>query len=270
MKLKLLGLGFALLLMGCQPKTVEDRNARHPVSVKTHVVTESEENPMASSAPVQPIEHGSFTLKLDGQLLYVDPMEDSSHFEKLPKADMILVSFDHPNYIVPTAMKSLVKDETQIIVPASLQKTLPEDLKEKSVVISPGKDSTVRNVDFRILEKTEVLENQLVKQNNGVIIQTEKYKIFVSGDNGSLKELPKLEGIDIALIQMNVKDSLALATTIDEILKIKPKQVIPYYYQSSFSYSYVARLKKKVEEQNPAIEVKILDWYRSGGDNATQ
>lgn len=252
---------FVLLMIfsffSCQNKTKEDKNIREPVSVKTHQVRDSDELKMGdSSGPVFPIEHGSFGLRLNHQMIYVDPMGNSTLYKGLPAANMVLVTHYHPDYLVPSAIETLVEENTVLLVPPSVNSILPERLKERAQLISPGKDTTIREINIRALSA-----NNQPNRKGGFLINTEKKRIFISGNMQDLPDIAELNNIDLALMQMNLSDPSSLEKMVENILEINPKKVYPYYYQGEFLYSLVSELKHKVETENPNIKVEVLNWY---------
>lgn len=252
---------FVLLMIfsffSCQNKTKEDKNIREPVSVKTHQVRDSDELKMGdSSGPVFPIEHGSFGLRVNHQMIYVDPMGNSALYEGLPTADMVLVTHYHPDYLVPSAIEALVEENTLLLVPASVNTILPSNLKERAQLISPRKDTTIQDIHIRALSA----KNQLNKK-GGFLLNYDKKRIFISGNMEDLPDIEELKNIDLALMQLNLSDSSSLEKMVNNILAINPKKVYPYYYQGEFLYSLVSELKHKVETENPNIKVEVLNWY---------
>lgn len=252
---------FVLLMIfsfwSCQNKTKEDKNMREPTSIKTHQIRESDQLKMGdSSGPIFPIEHGSFGLRLNHQMIYVDPMGNSTLYADLPDANLVLVTHYHPDYLVPSAIEALVTEKTVLLVPPSVNSILPAQLKKRAKLISPQKDTIFQDIHIRALNA----KHQPNKK-GGFLLSNNKKRIFISGNLQDLPDMDELKDIDLALMQMNLSDPSSLDKMVANILEINPKKVYPYYYRGEFLYSLVSVLKNKVEAKNPNIEVKVLNWY---------
>lgn len=263
-KIRAFSILLLLLLWACEKTTQEDRRVRKPTTISTHIIKESEMlDEHEGLGPLLPIHDGSFALRLNNKMVYVDPMGPSTMYDHLPEADVVLVTHYHPDYLVPSAIEALAKDRTTLLVPSSVRKNLPGILKEKAEVLEANQDTSLYDIEFKALKAVHAKSTSSQPQEaNGFLIQTANQRIFVSGKTEHLSEISAIKDIDIALIRMNIKDALSLEETIDKIVALKPKKVIPYYYQGNFLYSYVARLKHQVEKRNPAIEVEIINWYK--------
>lgn len=260
MKKYFLCLSLLAFLMSCQRQTKEDKKPRLPVSVKTHQIKDSEEFSVGGSlGPVFPIEHGSFALQLNHQMIYVDPMGNSTLYTELPKADLVLITHYHPDYLVPSAMEALVSENTTLLVPESVKTVLPGDLEKKAKVLEESEDFDFHEIQIKVL-KNKHFSKDSTTRGNSYVINNERTSVLVIDDFDELNydDLPQ---IDIALVKMNMTDFSELTKVVDAILKIKPNKVYPYYYEGSFSYSKVAILTKRIKEKNPNIEVEVLNWY---------
>lgn len=242
-----------LLLLGiisCRNQTAEDQSVRHPVSVKSHVLLTDNDGEEEDEI-VHPIYHNSFILKLNHKNIYIDPIGNASRYEQLPKADMILVSQYHPDYIVPSAVEVLMEKETPLLVPQKVKEILPGSLKKNALVLQDDRDTVVGDFHIRLLS--------FDKANGGLKIQTDQQEVLVLG-----KKLPKhMEtnvNPDVILFQMDLTDE-QLDALIQMIINLKPQKVYPYAYQSEFAYSQVAVLRERLKEQHPQIKVNILNWY---------
>src|SRR5690625_2112772 len=235
-----------IFLWACEKSTQEDKAVREPISVKTHTLKSSEEEKEETEL-INPIEHGSFMLKLNNRRIYVDPMGNSMIYADQKPADIVVITHYHPDYLVPGAMESLLDENTKIIVPSAVEKFLPVDLKERVQVLKPDQDTTVAKINFKSIslsnEKSE-------KKENGFLITNSQKKILISGENQHLAEIPIIENLDIILFRMNLTTAEELEKNIEELLKLNPKQIYPYYYEGIFTYNYAAKLKRRIEERN--------------------
>ena len=73
--------------------------------------------------------HGTLMLTFNGKIIHVDPFSHVADFTKLPKADLILITHEHPDHLDLKALAPIRKDDT--IVGAD-QKPAPVSLRGAS------------------------------------------------------------------------------------------------------------------------------------------
>ena len=60
------------------------------------------------------IGHGSLMFKMDNQVIYADPVRSSGSYDKLPKADIILITHEHGDHLDPALIIDLKKTGTHV------------------------------------------------------------------------------------------------------------------------------------------------------------
>ncbi len=78
---------------------------------------------MAGELVVTPVRHGTVLLEFAGKAWYVDPWSQAD-LSALPKADVILITDIHGDHMDPKAIAAIRKDDTRIVAPAAVAKTV--------------------------------------------------------------------------------------------------------------------------------------------------
>jgi L-ascorbate metabolism protein UlaG (beta-lactamase superfamily) len=70
-----------------------------------------------------------------------------------------------------------------------------------------------------------------------------------------------LKNIDVAFVCMNLPYTMDVEEAADAVLAFRPKVVYPYHYRGKDGLSDVQHFKELVNAKDPAIEVRLVDWY---------
>ena len=60
--------------------------------------------------------HASIAIEYEGRVIYVDPVKENAEYDKLPKADMILVTHSHYDHFDMAAIEAVQKEDTRILL----------------------------------------------------------------------------------------------------------------------------------------------------------
>jgi L-ascorbate metabolism protein UlaG (beta-lactamase superfamily) len=181
---------------------------------------------------VTPVNHGSVMFKIDGKVIFVDPYENKADYSKLPKADLILITHEHPDHLDKNAIAKLRKADTKFITTAAVAKILHEG-------------QILKNGDKTVWEKIEILAVPAYNINrrrpdgqfyhpkgngNGYILSFGKFRVYVAGDTECIPEMQKLGKIDIAFLPKNLPYTMSDAEFIEAGKVVHPKYLYPYHY----------------------------------------
>jgi L-ascorbate metabolism protein UlaG (beta-lactamase superfamily) len=65
---------------------------------------------------VTPITHASVMFQIDGKTIHVDPYENNKvDFSQFSKADLLLITHEHPDHLDPKAYMKIVTSKTKVI-----------------------------------------------------------------------------------------------------------------------------------------------------------
>lgn len=211
---------------------------------------------LAGGVEVIPIHHGSLILKWEEKVVYVDPWNRGDYTGQ-PPADLILITDIHGDHMDPEQVSRVRKEETVIVAPAAVQKTITE-----ARILSNGE--TIRPLGIQVEGvamynlKRGPEEGQLYHtrgRGNGYILTFGKERVYISGDTECIPEMKGLKDIDLAFVCMNLPYTMPPEEAAECVNSFRPKAVYPYHFRGSD----VKEFKRMVTAEG--VEVRVLDWY---------
>ena len=131
--------------------------------------------------------HGSLMFSFDGKIIHVDPWSRLTDYSKLPKADVILITHDHPDHLDPAAIKMLRTTNTVVVLTVACSEQV-----NGGFVMKNGDVRTVHGVRIEAVPAY----NQVHKrgdgspfhpkgEGNGYILTFGDRRVYVAGDRQS-------------------------------------------------------------------------------------
>jgi L-ascorbate metabolism protein UlaG (beta-lactamase superfamily) len=197
------------------------------------------------------IKHGSLMLSYDGLYIQVDPVTMFADYSTFPKADFILVTYEHGDHLDIKAINNLTKEDTRIIINQSSR-----DIISKGDVMKNGDNLNLRE-DIHIeavpaYNYTEGREKFHPRyRDNGYILTIDGMNIYIAGDTEDIPEMNSLKEIDIAFLPVNQPYTMTVDQAVKAANMFKPKVLYPYH----FGDTDVEAIKSRLE--NSEIEVRI-------------
>jgi L-ascorbate metabolism protein UlaG (beta-lactamase superfamily) len=200
------------------------------------------------------IGHGTLMLVFEGKIIHIDPVSRYTDYDKMPKADLILVTHEHGDHLDAKVIEILKKEETELI----LTKTCAERVKG-GIVMKNGEIKTVKEIEIKAVPAYNIVNKRENGQpfhpkgrGNGYVINLGGKKVYVAGDTENTPEMKKLKDIDIAFLPMNLPYTMTPEMVADAAKAFKPKILYPYHYGDTDPDILVNLLK---DSKN--IEVRI-------------
>jgi L-ascorbate metabolism protein UlaG (beta-lactamase superfamily) len=197
--------------------------------------------------------HGSLWFKVNGFVIYIDPVRSSGNYDFLPKADVILVTHEHGDHLDTKLIEDLKKPGTLLFCNQSSTSKV-----SWGMAMKPGDRQEINNL---IIEAVDAYN--LVGESSpghpfhpkgagiGFVLKIGGKKIYVAGDTENTPEMKALQNIDVAFLPMNLPYTMTPAMVADAALAFKPKILYPYHFGETDTNEIVNLLK------GSGIEVRI-------------
>jgi L-ascorbate metabolism protein UlaG (beta-lactamase superfamily) len=199
------------------------------------------------------IGHGTLMFNF-GKVIHVDPFSQMADYGKLPKADMILLTHEHPDHLDLKALNSVRTEGTVVVLTETCARQI-----EGGIVMNNGEVKSIEGLKieavpaYNLVHKRDNGEPFHPKgRGNGYVITFGDTRVYVAGDTENTPEMKALEGIDIAFLPMNLPYTMTPEMVADAAKAFKPKILYPYHYGKSDTSRLVDLMKDTKE-----IEVRI-------------
>ncbi|MBR9847050.1 MAG: MBL fold metallo-hydrolase [Algicola sp.] len=227
-----------------------------------------------SNVTVKPISHGTLVLEYGTVIIYVDPVGGSEAFKDQQPPTFILITDIHGDHLNVETLEAVSTERSKIIAPQAVADQLPSNLKNQTYVLSNSetKNYAIGNTELIIKAipmynlREEALKFHPKKRGNGYVLTLGKERVYISGDTEDIPEMRQLESIDIAFVCMNLPYTMTVKSAADAVLDFQPKKVYPYHYRGTDGLSDVELFKSIVNNENPDIEVVLVDWYEKSDE----
>lgn len=198
--------------------------------------------------------HGSLMLQIGGKTIHVDPYGKVADYDKLPKADLILITHEHQDHLDPEALQRVRTAKTAVIL---TQKS--SDKVDGGVLMKNGGRRIVAEVPieavaaYNLAHKRENGQPFHTKgEGNGYILTFGTTRLYIAGDTENTPEMKALKEIDVAFLPMNLPYTMTPAMVADAAKAFKPRILYPYHYGETDPALLVPLLKER-----PEIDVRI-------------
>lgn len=177
--------------------------------------------------------HASVAIEYEERMIYVDPVVGNAEYDKLPKADMILVTHSHYDHFDMAAIEALAKEDTRIL----LDKTSAEGFAGDCYTMLPGAVAEpFADIRVEAIAAYNTSEHQLQfhpkeREDCGYIVTLDNtVRIYLSGDTEPTDEQRALRDIDIAFICVNQPYTMTPEQAVAAVKALKPQIYYPYHY----------------------------------------
>lgn len=177
--------------------------------------------------------HASIAIEYEGRHIYVDPVVGNAEYDKLPKADVIVVTHSHYDHFDMAAIESLQRADTHILC----DKSSAESFAGECYTMLPGAHAEpYSDIKVDAVAAYNTSEHQLQfhpkeREDCGYVITLgDAVRIYVSGDTEPTEEMRALKDIDIAFICVNQPYTMTPQQAVEAVKAVAPKIYYPYHY----------------------------------------
>jgi L-ascorbate metabolism protein UlaG (beta-lactamase superfamily) len=217
------------------------------------------------SLQIHPVFHSSMVLQYEGTTIYVDPHTGGGRFANYPAPDLVLITDIHPDHLDTATLAALPLEHARIVAPKAVMDLLPARMQAICTVMANGDTTDLANANIVAMPMYNLPDPPTAfhpkGRGNGYVLTFGGKRIYISGDTQGIPEMRALKNIDVAFVCMNLPYTMDVEEAADAVLAFRPKVVYPYHYRGKDGLSDVQRFKELVNAKDPAIEVRLVDWY---------
>jgi len=241
---------FLLMLLG---QTMAQRPATD--------VIETSKGPLS----IQPIKHATLVFTWQGKTIYADPDGGSKAFEGIAAPDILLITDIHGDHFNTETLGAINTSKATIVAPQAVVDKLADNLKSKAKVLNNGQTITEFGISIKAIPMYNLPESPDAKhtkgRGNGYVVTFGNKNVYLSGDTQGIPEMRSLKNIDVAFVCMNLPYTMDIDEAASAVLDFKPKVVYPYHYRGQNGLADVEAFRKKVNDSNSKIDVRLRNWY---------
>ena len=204
------------------------------------------------------IKHGTLRMSVGDKWIYIDPVTDKvppvTDYASLPKADLILLTHEHPDHLDAKAISQLTKQGTTLLTNSRCS----DMLGGKGQVMKNG---DVTSVGAWRVEAVPAYNTSKEKEqfhpkgrDNGFVLTIDGFRIYIAGDTEVIDEMQQIKNIDVAFLPCNLPFTMTPEQVAEVAKTIKPKVLFPYHYGNT----PIDKVRTLLE--NSGIDVRIRQY----------
>jgi len=243
-----------VMAMACSDALAAQKQAKKPAAREADVTEKNlaVEKTSLGELKIQPLNHSALRFEFRGKQYYVDPAGEAE-WEKLPKADVILITHEHRDHLDLKVIRTIRKPDTLIFMNESSTKQAGF-----GTVIAIGEkvqiaDANVEAVPAYNLDPARPFHPK-ERKDNGYVIAFGDKRVYVAGDTEGTAEMKALKDIDIAFLPINLPYTMTPQAAAEAAKAFRPKILYPYHQGRSDP-----QVVKKELADEKGIEVRVLE-----------
>ena len=211
-------------------------------------------NTSAGDLKITFIGHGTLMFSFGGKIIHIDPFGQVGDYNKLPKADIILITHEHSDHLDNKAVEKIRRSKTVVVASESVARQL-----KGTIVMRNGDVETVGGLKIEAVPAYNIVHMRSPGTpfhfrgvGNGYLVTFGDKRVYVAGDTENVPEMKQLKAIDVAFLPMNLPYTMTPEMVADAAIAFKPKILYPYHYGDTDP-----KILKALLKDHPDIEVRI-------------
>ena len=200
------------------------------------------------------IGHGTLMFTFGNEIIHVDPFTKVADYEKLPKADVILITHEHHDHLDLKALALVRTEKTKVVLTEACSKQV-----KKGIIMKNGEVQTVNGLKIEAIPAYNLVHKRDNGQpfhpkgvGNGYIITFGNKRLYVAGDTENIPEMKSLQEVDCAFLPMNLPYTMTPEMVANAAEAFRPKILYPYH----FGDTDTSQLLRLLQDQKE-VEVRI-------------
>jgi len=178
------------------------------------------------------IGHGTLMMEFDGKVIHIDSVPAYADYQKLPKADLILITHEHGDHFDKATIDLLKKETTKLILTQ-----ICHDKYGDGVVMKNGDSGTYAGINIEAVPAYNIKHMRSANtpyhpkgNGNGYILHFGNKTVYIAGDTENIPEMKNLKNIDIAFLPVNLPYTMTPEMLAEAAKMFNPKILYPYHY----------------------------------------
>ncbi|HNT42032.1 MAG: MBL fold metallo-hydrolase [Bacteroidales bacterium] len=213
--------------------------------------------PNGKSLRITFIGHGTLMMEYENLVIHVDPWSKLASYDKLPKADIVLVTHHHADHLDSAALVKVCKVGTEIYWTQTCSGS--SSLKPKSTIMHNGDRLTTHGVEISAVPAYNLIHMtpggtpfHVKGEGNGYILNFDGFVVYVAGDTEDIPEMKGFGRVDIAFLPMNLPYTMTPEMVHNAATMLHPKILYPYHYGDTDTNALLNIMKTM-----PEVDVRI-------------
>jgi L-ascorbate metabolism protein UlaG (beta-lactamase superfamily) len=201
--------------------------------------------------------HASLMMSYNGKVIHIDPFSKMADYQKMPKADLILITHGHMDHLDLEAINHIKTPRTKIVGTREVSQKLPD--------VFVMKNGDTKTVDGLIIEAVPAYNIVHMRspgvpfhpkgEGNGYVITFGDKRVYIAGDTENTPEMKQLKNIDVAFLPVNTPYTMTPEMVADAVKSFKPKILYPYHH--NFGQTDIPKIKRLLKSEKD-IDLRII------------